>query len=325
MDDINTDKNKKKIKPSSSSMNIKSNKVPSNFVFLVNKLSSNIKQFYQSIKPLINQGKKISNNKKIVSNQIYDSIDQNLTEFITKAKDIFKRMKYIQKINLIQQELNNNKDLNPSNNSNINDERNDEYDIEKNIKEIKDRKKIMDEEVNIPSLFDNNSISFNFKKINNKNRIKYDFDINKEHFKKMQINNKNERNEQIKSLHNFSRDIKLINKYDNIINFSGNQKNHLSAGKIIYNNCNRQYNNLKRNHNIKSVINLRKKFRLYNKLENSNSYKGINNIETKINSFNNSQNNTISKTSKSKRDIFDNLNIILSLLKELKLIKGNIL
>ena len=63
----------------------------------------------------------------------------------------------------------------------------------------------------------------------------------------------------IKSLNNSSKDIKLIKKYDSYFSPDVSRKiNNHSANKLIYNNYNHQYNNLKRN-NKKSVINLRKK------------------------------------------------------------------
>ena len=82
--------------------------------FLINSLNSDIKSFYQSVKKCIYEGKQNIYNSKVPSKQILDSIEQYLYDFINKAKDIFKKMKYTQKINIIQQELNDHQ-----NNSNL--------------------------------------------------------------------------------------------------------------------------------------------------------------------------------------------------------------
>ena len=137
-----------------------------NFVSLINKLNSEIKIFYQTINPCIIQGKLYSNKNKVTSIQLFDLIDKNLTEFIIKAKDVFKRMKYIQKINVIEPEINNNQNLNHYN-SNIKnffmESRNENKN--KNEKKIINRKRITDEEISIPSLIGDNTYSFKFKKL----------------------------------------------------------------------------------------------------------------------------------------------------------------
>ena len=291
----------KKKRASTSSKNFNSQNSQLIFVNLVNNLNSQIRNFYYSTKHCLNQGKQDNNKNNLTSLQIYDLINNCLEEFITKAKDIFKRMKYMQKINLIQQEINNNQNvdyIHPKNN----------YD-----KKIMNKKKIFDDEINVPSLFNNTSGSFNinqyFRKINPEN--------------KNNLIDKNKRND-IKSLSNSYKDIKLLNKYNYTFNNEEKNINHHSTNKIMYNNCNRKYSNLKRNSNLKSVINLRKKFIFDRKTENSslalsNSH-GLSNINSNFNSNNNSRNNLFQP----KKEIFENLNVIISLLKELKSIKGNI-
>ena len=325
MDDINSKKISKRIKSPTNSINADSKNNTLNFVSLINKLNSEIKIFYQSIKPCIIQGKLCSNKNKTTLIQFFDLIDKNLTEFIIKAKDIFKRMKYIQKINIIEPEINNNQSLNHYK-SNINNffmesRYENKNKNEKNI--INRKKKITDEEISIPSLFVDNTYSFKFKKIINKPKIKDDFSINNEYFKIEDLKNKDEKNDMIASLNSYSKHKKLINKCDDNFNPTDDKKNR-SEKKILYNKlynniCNRKCNNQKKNHhNIKRVINLRKNFIIDKKLENSNS-QGFNSL----NSFNNTQNN-FNITTQSKKEIFDNLNRIISLLKELKLIKGDI-
>ena len=103
-------KNSKKLHQSSSQTDIKSNimkkNLQTNFVLLLNHLSSDIKLFYHSTKHCLNQGKNLLDKNKFSSEQIFDLIEKNLNEFIIKAKDIFKRIKYIHQINIIQKEMN---------------------------------------------------------------------------------------------------------------------------------------------------------------------------------------------------------------------------
>ena len=294
----------KKIRNSSSSVSINSQNPQSKFVFLINHLSSDIKKFYTSIKQCIDSGKQniFENNNSSINT--FELIDKYLNEFILKAKEIFKRMKYMQKINLIQQEINNNQNSNQNLNINLhNQNSNNNY-----LKSYHDNKKLIDDDVNIPSLCNNTSTSFNINQF----------------FKKISIEKKNkmkEKQDMIKSLNNSSKDIKLINKYDSTFSYDKSQKkNNHSANKIIYNNYDRQYINLKRNINKKSVINLRKKIIFDKKNENSSlglsNSNGLNNI--------NSNNISLSELYLSKKEIYDNLHVIISLLKEMKLIKGNI-
>ena len=293
----------KKIRLSSSSISINSQNSQSKFVFLINHLSSDIKKFYSSIKQCLDDGKQNIFQNKNLSLNTFELIDKYLIEFILKAKEIFKRMKYMQKINLIQQELNSNQNSNQNLNINLfNQNNNNNY-----LNSYHDNKKLIDDDVYIPSLCNNTSTSFHINKF----------------FKKINIEKKNklkEKQDMIKSLNNSSKDIKLIKKYDSTFSHDASRKkNNHSANKLIYNNYNHQYNNLKRN-NKKSVINLRKKI-IFDKKPESSSL-GLSNSNG-LNNFN-SNNISMSDVYLSKKEIYNNLNVIISLLKEMKLNKGNI-
>ena len=161
------------IKTSSSQVNIRPKYKSEDLVCFINKLNYDIKVFYQAVKQCLNETKI---NNKISPYEILQLIEQYLNDFIDKAKDTFKKMKYTQKINIIQQEIYDNQ-----NNA-------------KNLKILKDeflnnKNKILVDEVYIPSLCNNTSASIkvndyfhentnnnfndtnqynqNFKKINN--------------------------------------------------------------------------------------------------------------------------------------------------------------
>ena len=296
--------NPKKMHQSSSQANIKFNtskKNPqSNFISLINNLSADIKLLYHSIKHCLNQGKNSIYKNKFSSKQIFDLIEKNLDDFIVKAQDIFKRMKYIQKINIIQQEMNSS---NPNTDSAY---------LNSNYE---NKKKLHDDEIYISKM-----LSQSQKEIDN--NMNTSPKINN-YFKKNLSDNEND---MIKSLNNSSKDMKLINKYDYSYNINENNNRH-SANKIIYNSYNRQYNNLKRNNNTKNVINLRKKILFDKKQDNNSSLnslllsnsKALNNINDNNNI---NQNNT--NIPGDNKEIFIYLKEILSSLKELKSIKGNI-
>ena len=323
MDNINLkEQHKKKISSSSSSLNIKSRqkKPLSNFVFLVNTLSSDIKSFYQSIKYFLVQGQQSVYQNKNSSKQIFDLIDQNLNEFINKAKEIFKRMRYIQKINLIQQEINS---YQPQIKSNQNTDSayltsNYENYINKS-NNILNTKKITDEEVYIPNIYNNTSSSINI--INYIKNMKLKQNFNDEYNNNKSLNEKylyrNNNSRMIKSMNTSSKDLKLINKYDDYSFNEPSEKyqKHHSVKKILYNNIKRPNNNNKN----KTVINLRKKILFDhnkdNSLFNDISSNNINSISTSI-----TKNNIF----RNKKQIFENINVIISLLKEIKFIKGNI-
>ena len=283
----------KKIRTSASSLNKKTKNPQSNLIFLINILNTEIKKYYISTRNCLSQEKqKNYKNNNFKSTQTYELINKYLEEFILKAKDIFKRMKYMNKIYLIQQEINNNEkeDFIFNKNNNFN-----------NFNKILNRKRLFNEEINISNSMNNTSSYLN---INN-----YFQKINIEKIKKNDIKSKN----------NSSKDLKLGNQNNYIIN---------STSKKIYNKKNLKYNNiLKRNSKSNSLINLRKKIIFDEKPDNSSlmhttSIHGLSNINTNVNSNNNSRNNL--NLYNNKKEIFDNINKIISLLKEIKLIKGNI-
>ncbi len=100
-------KDKQKMR-TNSQLNMKQNNKNEDLVVLINSLNTDIKDFYQAIKKCLYQGKQNKNNI-ISSKEILDLIEQYLNDFIDKAKDKFKKMKYIRKINIIQQDINENK------------------------------------------------------------------------------------------------------------------------------------------------------------------------------------------------------------------------
>ena len=292
--------NHKKLYQSSSQIDMKSNalrkKPQTNFVSLINNLSSDIKIFYHSTKHCLNQGKILLYNNKFSSEKIFDLIEKNLNEFITKAKDIFKRIKYIHQINNIQRDMNCSSPTTEriffnNNNDNI--------------------KKIIENEVYCSKIFNQSQ-----RNIDNDKMI-----ISPKINKNISDNEK----EMIKSSRNSSNDIKLNKRYD-FYNIDENSdfKGH-SANKIIYNNYSQQYNNLKRsaNNNInkKSLINLKKKI-IFDKKQDNSSLNSLVLSNSQLLNNNSQSNNNTSKREQKK--IFAHLKIILSLLKQLKTIKGNI-
>jgi len=292
--------NHKKLYQSSSQIDMKSNalrkKPQTNFVSLINNLSSDIKIFYHSTKHCLNQGKILLYNNKFSSEKIFDLIEKNLNEFIIKAKDIFKRIKYIHQINNIQRDMNCSSPTTEriffnNNNDNI--------------------KKIIENEVYCSKIFNQSQ-----RNIDNDKMI-----ISPKINKNISDNEK----EMIKSSRNSSKDIKLNKRYD-FYNIDENSdfKGH-SANKIIYNNYSQQYNNLKRsaNNNInkKSLINLKKKI-IFDKKQDNSSLNSLVLSNSQLLNNNSQSNNNTSKREQKK--IFVHLKIILSLLKQLKTIKGNI-
>ena len=292
--------NHKKLYQSSSQIDMKSNalrkKPQTNFVSLINNLSSDIKIFYHSTKHCLNQGKILLYNNKFSSEKIFDLIEKNLNEFIIKAKDIFKRIKYIHQINNIQRDMNCSSPTTEriffnNNNDNI--------------------KKIIENEVYCSKIFNQSQ-----RNIDNDKMI-----ISPKINKNISDNEK----EMIKSSRNSSKDIKLNKRYD-FYNIDENSdfKGH-SANKIIYNNYSQQYNNLKRNSNNninkKSLINLKKKI-IFDKKQDNSSLNSLVLSNSQLLNNNSQSNNNTSKREQKK--IFAHLKIILSLLKQLKTIKGNI-
>ena len=136
-----------KIRSSASSLNFKSKNPQAKFVILINNLSSDIKSFYLSIKKCLNDGKQnIINKNDISSLQTYNLIDKYLFDFISKAKNIFKRMKYMQKINLIQEEINSYQNQNQNMNINFNNQNN--FYMKSNFEnKIINQKKLFDDDI----------------------------------------------------------------------------------------------------------------------------------------------------------------------------------
>ena len=314
--------NSKKIRNSLSQLNINRKYHSEDLIILINNLNTNIKFFCQSIRQCVNEGKQNINNK-VVSLEIFELIEENLNEFIYTAKDIFKKMKYTQKINLIQQEINdlqnnaklhkyemiNNKmKLNSENiylNTKLNNFNN--Y-IEKN-NFIKTNNNIIDDNY-IHSLCNNSSNSL---KINNY----IENQINSYSLKKKNNKNYKKINNHISHNKNLSQNKIYGTNYNLRKNSKSHNNNSLNfcEQNNIFHNYNHQYNNLKKIKNSKSANDLRRKI-----LVNKNSLNNTVNPSHYFSSSNVTQSNTYS----SKKEILENLNEIISILKELKLINGNI-
>ena len=266
----------KQIRTSSSQLNIKPNYKNEDLVFLINSLNSDIKSFYQSVKKCIYEGKQNIYNGKIPSKKILDSIEQYLNDFINKAKDIFKKMKYTQKINIIQQELNDHQ-----NNSNLfldditsnkmklsrdNLLLNNNFDnisIEK--KNFMD-KNFVDEVVYSPSLCNNNTgtsikinnyFDNNNNDLNSNNNLKSN-DINEYSHKYKKVNDYSINNNKIsRQTHNYGTNYN-IRMYKKCYN-NNNNPNNFSDPKIMFHNYNQYNNNPNKKKKTKSVHELRKK------------------------------------------------------------------
>lgn len=307
MDNLKNQIKYKQIRTSSSQINIKPKSKTEDLVILINNLNSDIKSFYQNIKKYLKEARQNINNKSLFPQQVFDLIEQCLNDFINKAKDTFKKMKYTHKINVIQQEINNN--ILNNNKMKLNSEDiylNSNYNNDKGGKYFYEKKLLFDDEY-LSSLCNNTSTSI---KINN-------------YFDNNNINNLNNISQFNNQYYpNKIKKVSKINKSNNkfspqilkqIYKKNSSNPNLLSAQKI---KC-YEYNGLKERKNNKSVNNLRKK-----KYINRNSYS--NKSLGKISYYNNtdatSQNNFYS----SKKEILNNLNNIISALNEIKLIKGNI-
>ena len=293
---INPKKMHKSLSPDHINLNTFKKIPKANFVSLVNNLSSDIKLFYYSTKNCINQGKSPIYKSKFSSVQIFEIIEKNLNEFITKAKDIFKRMKYIQKINIIQQEMNKSTPNTDSVYLNSN---------------LENKNSFIEDELYIANLLEKTKKKNFGKNISTSPKITNYF----------KIHSPDSDNDVIKSLNNSSKDMKLIDKYDYYYNMENQSNPRHGMNKIIY-NYDRQYNNLKRSNNTKSVINLRKKILIDKKQDNTSMGSlGVSNSQI----FNNINNKIMTSSSFiGRKDIYENINLIITLLKELKSIKGNI-
>ena len=307
MDNLKNQIKYKQIRTSSSQINIKPKSKTEDLVILINNLNLDIKSFYQIIKKYLKEARQNINNNSLFPQQVFDLIEQCLNDFINKAKDTFKKMKYTHKINVIQQEINNN--ILNNNKIKLNSEDiylNYNYNNDKRDKYFNEKKLLLDDEY-LSSLCNNTSTSI---KINNY------FDNNNIN----NLNNINQYNNQYypNKIQKINKITKSSNKFpqqilSQIYKKNSSNPNLFSDQKV---KC-YEYNGLKERKNNKSVSNLRKK-----KYINRNSYS--NKSLGKISYYNNtdatSQNNFYS----SKKEILNNLNNIISSLNEIKLIKGNI-
>ena len=292
-------------------------------VFLINNLNYNIKAFYLSIKQCLIEGKKNINNK-ISSQQILGLIEKYLNDFIDKAKDIFKKMKFTQKICSLQQEINefqNNRKLFREEmiNNKMKFDSKDIYLNSNNINSINNlsdknnfinKNEILIDEVYIPNFCNNSSTSI---KINNyidnniNNNLKNIKEYNDKNYKK--INNHSYNNKKLNINDSYGINYNLQKK--NIKNYN-NAKN-LSEHNIK--NYTRQLNNSRIMKNNKIINNLRKKILV--------KKKSLNNISIPQKQYY-SSNNTLTNFYSTKKEILNNLNGIISILKELKSVNGNI-
>ena len=259
----------------------------SDFVSLINNLSSHIKLYYYSTKLFIEQGKMHQYKRNISSENIFELIEKNLSQFILKAKDIFQKMKYIQKI---KKENNN---LKPNFKSQLQINPNTEN---MNRSYILNKKIFFDDDIYIPS-YCGNTIN------NNANTsIKNSIYLQKN-------NSDNEINDSYKNK-------KLGKKYNyfyNINNDNDKKNSHRSCKNIIYDNSNLKYNNLNNiNSDTKNLISLRKKI-LFEKNQGNSS---MNNLRfsnsQEFNNLNINNSNNITNP-----EIFENLKVIAFLLKKL--------
>ena len=282
----------KQIRTSSSQVNIRPKYKSEGLVFLINTLNKDIKVFYQEVKQCLNESK--INNSKLSPFEILQLIDQYLDEFIDKAKDTFKKMKYTQQINILQQEINDYK----NNNKNL------------NIKDeilMNNRNKILVDEVYIPSLCNNTSSSI---MVNNY----FDDNININTNLNTNLNNNlNYTNQNFKKINNHS--------YNKIKNNNINLRKKDKNSNNIFPNYNyaKQFNDVKnKNKNTKDGNDIRKKI-LVNKIPVNNSN---NKSAPKVHYY--SSNQTLNNTYWPKKEILNNLNRIITLLKEIKSVNGNV-
>ena len=259
----------------------------SDFVSLINNLSSHIKLYYYSTKLFIKQGKMPQYKRNISSENIFELIEKNLSQFILKAKDIFQKMKYIQKIkkenNNLKPNFKSQLQINPNT-----DNMNRSYILNKKI--------FFDDDIYIPSYCDNT--------INNNanTSIKNSIYLQKN-------NSDNEINDSYKNK-------KLGKKYNyfyNINNDNDKKNSHRSCKNIIYDNSNLKYNNLGGvNSDTKNLISLRKKI-LFEKNQGNSS---MNNLRfsnsQEFNNLNINNSNNITNP-----EIFENLKVFAFLLKKL--------
>ena len=300
----------KEIRTSSSQVNIRPKYKQDGLVFLINTLNKDIKVFFQSVKQCLIESK--INNSKLSPFEILQLIEQYLNEFIDKAKDTFKKMKYTQKINILQQAID---DYQTNNNKNLN----------LNLKDemlMNNRNKILVDEVYMPSLCNNTSSSL---MVNNYFDDNININTNLDH-------NLNNINQNFKKINNYSYN-KIKN--NNNINIRKNSNDIFQNYNNKYNN-NYNYNYIKqlndvknknKNKNTKDENDIRKKI-LVNKIQVNNSNNSNNNSNSnnksapKVHYYSNNQ--TLNNIYSPKKEILNNLNRIITLLKEIKSINGNV-
>ena len=287
--------NKQNLERSLSPNNIIKQNNNSDFVSLINNLNLHIKLFYYSTKLFLEQGKIPNFKRNISTEHIFDLIDKNLNQFILKAKDIFQRLKYFQKMNVIQQKNKNRYffQINPNT-----DNMNKSY--------ILNNKKFFDDEIYIPSYCDN--ISNNNANVSTKNNF---------YFQRNNSDNEiyNDNNNIMTSCNNSYKNKKINKKYNYFYNINKNKDSASNTpNSSIYNKINRQNNNLIKNRDSKNLISLKKHISFDKKQNNSSKNLFNNSQELNINTnINNS--NIIQKNNNP--EIFGNFKIIVFLLKEL--------
>ena len=305
MDNSNNQIKYKHIRTSASQKNIRPINISDDLIYLINTLNYDIKEFCQAVNQCLTESK--LNYSELSPYEILQLIEQYLNKFIDKAKDTFKKMKYTQKINLIQQEIN---------------------DYQNHTKSLKDeflinnRNKILVDEVYIPSLCNNTSTSIklnNYFNDNINNNINHNINNNqnKQHYKKInnhsynkiKVNNINKNN-----LYGTNFNLRKKNKNINMLN---NNKSTLENSNFIFHNYTRQFNNVK-NKNMKDVNDIRKKI-LVNKISGNNNN---NTSAPKVHYY--SSNQTLNNINSPKKEILNSLSRIITILKELKAKKGNV-
>ena len=280
----------KQIRTSASQINLKQQYNNKDLVYLINILNSDIKTFYTSLKQCLNEGKENLNNNKKSQLKILNLIEENLNNFIHKAKATFKKMKFTQKIFCINQEMYNKK--NKGNN-------------------LSDNFVYEDEE--IPSLYNETCSSI---KVNNY-LDNYNEDIIQNLNRNKYSNNKFKYPNKITKFNAYNLNNTFNNKVPmkNYIYVTKNNRNNNNYTNIIYQNYREQTQKSK---NAKSVHNLRKGILLYKNYSQNNSLGGW----YKPRYF--SHNHSLANLTINKRELSKSFYNILNKLKELKNYDGYI-
>ena len=277
----------------------------SDLVSLINNLNLHIKLFYYSTKLFLEQGKIPNFKRNISTEHIFDLIDKNLNQFILKAKDIFQRLKYFQKMNAIQQKNKNQYFLQVNPNT---DNMNKSYMLNK--------KKFFDDEIYIPSYCDN--ISNNNTNVSTKNN----FYFQKNNSDNEIYNDNNNNNNIVTSCYNSYKNKKINKRYNyfyNINKSKGSKSN--SPNSNIYSKINRQNNNLIKNKDSKNLISLKKHISFDKKQNSSSKNLFSNSQELNINMNLNNSNNIQKHITHP--EVFGNFKTIMFLLKELNSFNDN--